>query len=313
MPIPVTVFTGFLGSGKTTIILNIIKQLPPDYKLVVLKNEYGNAQIDSELYKQSNIAVTEMINGCLCCVLVGKLGNALNEILSKFTPDRIIIETSGSAYPGPIAWEIRRIKELKLDGIINVIDAINFKGYRDTSYTAKLQAKDTDLILINKHELVDPIKLDKTLDDVYEVNPETPKVKTAYGVINPNIIFGLDTKLFSTEEKSHEEDQHNQEHHHLEAEVIEVYKDMSFDASTFRKLLDELPSWDFFRIKGIVKLNARFYLVNYVLGKYDLTPYDSYQGKPKLVFIGKNLEFHKQQIAKILDIDTKELIAVPQH
>jgi len=103
MRIPVTVFTGFLGAGKTTIIINLLKQMPPDYKMVMLKNEFGNIEVDSKLVKDSNIKVTEMLNGCLCCILVGKLGNAINEILEKYSPDHILIETSGSAYPAPIA------------------------------------------------------------------------------------------------------------------------------------------------------------------------------------------------------------------
>ena len=166
--IPITVFTGYLGAGKTTIILNVIKSLKEGYKVVWLKNEFGNVEIDSELAKESHIAVKEMINGCLCCVLVGKLGEAIKELISTYSPDRIIIETSGSAYPAPIAWEIRKLTkegvQVKLDSIINVIDAINFSGYEDKSYTAKIQAEYTDLILINKHEEVKEEELDHVLD-----------------------------------------------------------------------------------------------------------------------------------------------------
>lgn len=74
----------------------------------------------------------------------------------KYNPDRIIIETSGSAFPAPIAIQIRQLDQtqLKLDSIITVIDAVNFAGYEDTSYTAKLQAQYTDLIILNKVDLV---------------------------------------------------------------------------------------------------------------------------------------------------------------
>jgi G3E family GTPase len=168
--------------------------------------------------------VKEIINGCLCCVLVGQLGTAIEELVKTQAPDRIIIETSGSAYPAPLAWELRKYEPLiTLDGIVTVrasfvatsphniclnrlemvpplattlitviesdddgcfvmrspqvIDALNFPGYDDKSWTAKQQAMYTDLILINKHELVtDERTLDKTLDDVHELNPETPKV-----------------------------------------------------------------------------------------------------------------------------------------
>ena len=74
----------------------------------------------------------------------------------KFNPDRIIVEASGSAFPAPIAWQIRQMKDqgFVLDGIVTVIDCVNFRGYEDTSYTAKMQAKYTDITLLNKHELV---------------------------------------------------------------------------------------------------------------------------------------------------------------
>ena len=78
--IPVTVFTGFLGVGKTTIILSLIQRLPKSYNVVLLKNEFGDVKVDSELASESNVKVTEMLNGCLCCVLVGQMKVALLEI-----------------------------------------------------------------------------------------------------------------------------------------------------------------------------------------------------------------------------------------
>ena len=82
--------------------------------------------------------------------------SALQEIKEKLNPDRILVETSGSAFPGPIAWQIREMKDegFLLDGIVTVIDCVNFTGYEDVSYTAKLQAQYTDVILMNKWELV---------------------------------------------------------------------------------------------------------------------------------------------------------------
>ncbi|KAJ3173291.1 hypothetical protein HK101_011078 [Irineochytrium annulatum] len=195
----VTVFTGFLGAGKTTIILSLIQRLPRGYNVVLLKNEFGDVKVDSELAAEENIKVTEMLNGCMCCVLVGQMKVALMEIKEKFNPDRIIIETSGSAFPAPIAWQIRQIADegFVLDGIITVIDCVNFTGYEDTSYTAKMQAKYTDVILLNKHELVTERELETVMDHVYELNEDTPKIKCEgeHGV-SPDLLFGLDTRLF---------------------------------------------------------------------------------------------------------------------
>ena len=149
--IPVTVFTGFLGAGKTTIILSILEQVRkdlPNYRIAILKNEFGDSGVDSLLLKNQekgkSISVTEMINGCICCVLVGQMEHALQEMREKYSPDRVIVETSGSAFPAPIAWQIRQMKGFSLDSIVTVIDCLNFMGYEDTSYTAKMQAQVSD-------------------------------------------------------------------------------------------------------------------------------------------------------------------------
>ncbi|WVQ80101.1 hypothetical protein IAT38_002202 [Cryptococcus sp. DSM 104549] len=205
--IPVTCFTGFLGAvgsdlGKTSTILALIQQLPKDYKVVLLKNEYGDVEVDSLLASQSNISgVSEILNGCLCCTMVGLVENALIEIKDTMKPDRIIIESSGSAFPATLALQIRQLEPqgFKLDGVITVVDSLNFAGYEDDSPSAKLQAKYTDLILLNKHHLASERQLDDLFDRLNDLNDETPKIRVGPAPKNPpkpEVIFGLDTKLF---------------------------------------------------------------------------------------------------------------------
>lgn len=91
--VPITVFAGFLGAGKTTIILEILSQIGKECKIAIIKNEFGDIQVDSKLFQQSinsdipnvgsNLIVQEMLNGCLCCVLVGQLKNAILDLKSK--------------------------------------------------------------------------------------------------------------------------------------------------------------------------------------------------------------------------------------
>lgn len=202
MAIPVTVFTGFLGAGKTSIILSLLPQLPKDYRVVLLKNEFGEIEVDSQLAKQSNLtAVSEILNGCMCCVLVGQMKTALLEILEKFHPDRIIIESSGSAFPATLAFQIRELEReteraLTLDAIVTVIDAENFTGYEDTSVTARMQAQYTDVLLINKWEHVSERALDDVLEHLNTLNELTPKIRCTGKSVDPALIFGIDSKLF---------------------------------------------------------------------------------------------------------------------
>ncbi|KAK1229088.1 hypothetical protein PQX77_007850 [Marasmius sp. AFHP31] len=199
--IPITVFTGFLGSGKTSIILGLLPQLPKDYKVVLLKNEFGDIEVDSKLAKESSLtAVSEILNGCMCCVLVGQMQNALLEIKDNFHPDRIIIECSGSAFPATLAFQIRELEKqtnggLKLDSIATVIDAENFVGYEDSSPTAKMQASYTDIILINKWEHVSERQLDTVLDHLHTLNDLTPKIRCKGRQVDPDLIFGLESQL----------------------------------------------------------------------------------------------------------------------
>ncbi|KAJ2698653.1 hypothetical protein FB645_005576 [Coemansia sp. IMI 203386] len=271
---PVTVFTGFLGAGKTSIILNLLKRADPDYKIVLLKNEFGDAKTDSALVRESHVQIAEMTNGCLCCVLVGQMKRALEELKEKYQPDRIIIETSGSAFPAPIAWQIREMEPLgfHLDAILTVIDCINFCGYEDTSYTARMQAQYTDIILLNKWESVSERQLDLVIDHVNELNTDTPKLKAERDTgVDPNVVFGIDTSLFRLSERDHGaaaygnnagEPNRHIEHHDQEVDVIEICRGQSdtasyatIDTAAFLLFLKKLPADEVYRVKGIIRLS----------------------------------------------------------
>lgn len=203
--IPVTIITGFLGSGKTTILLNLIPQLPSTYRLALLKNEFGDLAVDSQLASANSLSgVRELLNGCICCNLVGQLSDALLQLRDEVKPDRIVIETSGSAFPATLAMEVNRLADehkgqFVLDGVVSVIDVENWEGYEDTSYTAKLQAKYTDLIIFNKWENVSEQRFDVCLDRVGDLELETAWVKSDMGTVEKDVLLGIDGALLSKE------------------------------------------------------------------------------------------------------------------
>lgn len=313
--IPVTVITGFLGAGKTTLILNLMRILPASYRVAWLKNEFGNTAVDSSLAADNNIAtVKEMLQGCICHVLVGQLQQALDDLLAT-KPDRIIIETSGSAAPAPIVWEIRKNPKLFVDGVITVIDAKNFPGYKDKSYTAKLQAKYTDLILINKHEGLSENVLDDTLDDVYELNPDAPKIKTDYGVISPEIIFGLDSKLFLTQTSVEKEEQEtHRDHQSFEVDLIELEPKRRHRLEGLTHILESFPAKKFYRIKGIVDIDESLYVINYAYGEFRIFPLkDSSNTTPRIVFMGDHIKPYIDEIQKTFGNEKTTLKYTPAH
>ena len=148
--VPVTVLTGCLGAGKTTVIRSLLRQLPAGYTCAWLKNEYGDAGVDRMVAQDERVAVKEIVNGCLCCTKVGDLADALRA-LHELGPHRILVEASGSALPGPLVWEIAKVSDIvRVDGVVTVVDCANFARLNNFSRTAKIQAKCTDLVLLNK-------------------------------------------------------------------------------------------------------------------------------------------------------------------
>lgn len=289
--IPVTVITGALGSGKTTLIRDVISQLPAEYKVVWLKNEYGDVQIDTELAHQSNIQTKEILNGCLCCVLVGKLLNALEEIVQNLKPDRIIIETAGTAYPAPIIHEIQKVPGIVHDGLALVVDCLNFKKFEDKSYAARTQVAFVDLVILNKLELVSEDELYKIEDEIYDLYLETPKYKAFKGKISKDLLFGIDVKQLENLSSNHEE-LHTNDHDHIHADEVEVFDlqiDHEISRSSIQQVLSTLDPESFYRIKGILKDSEGFYLLNYVLGRITFEDFTQYDGKSKLVFMGKSI------------------------
>ncbi|KAL5526029.1 hypothetical protein ACEPAG_7367 [Sanghuangporus baumii] len=313
MPIPITVFTGFVGAGKTTTILGLLASLPKNYKACLLKNEFGDVRVDSQLASQSNLAgVSEILNGCLCCILVGQMKTALLEIMDKYNPDRIFIETSGSAFPAALAFQIRELERetngsLKLDAIVTVIDAENFTGYEDTSPTARMQASYTDIILINKWEFVSERQLDVVMDHLHTLNDLTPKIKcNGRGGVDPALIFGLDTKLFAEASDIAQDGSHNDEvevlsvrrgrgsshpascncnttHNHPGTDGQTSHDGPILDQASLTSALSLLPKENVWRVKGLVQLrcyetSTTDYIVNWAFGRLELTKLKSRSG-----------------------------------
>ena len=268
--IPITIITGFLGSGKTTLILNLIPQLPKGYKLALLKNEIGDLAVDSQLASSSAISgVQELLNGCICCNLVGQLGEALDTLRKDVAPDRIIIETSGSAFPATLAMEVNRIGRetghYVLDGVIVVIDVENWQGYEDTSYTAKLQARYTDLIVFNKWESVSERRYEDCLDRVGDLELQVANVKSARGRVELGVLLGLDSALAKdmgcAETNTTLKNEHGHDHsadHQNEVEVLSVTLTPSggtqhaIDLDMLETLLLSAPKDEIYRIKAII-------------------------------------------------------------
>ncbi|KAI1120548.1 CobW/HypB/UreG, nucleotide-binding domain-containing protein [Nemania abortiva] len=296
-PIPITIITGFLGSGKTTLLLNLIPQLRvanPSYRLALLKNEFGDVAIDSQLAASSAVSgVQELLNGCICCNLVGQLAPALAELRDTVRPDRIVIETSGSAFPATLAIEVNRIAretggQYVLDGVASVIDVENWSGYEDTSYTARLQARYTDIIVFNKWEACDERRFDEVRDRVGDLEVDVAWVKSEKGRVPVDVIFGIDGGLARAltdgylavpqnrdHGHGHQESQHSHDHQ-SEVEVLSVTlrgpENAVINASKLMVLLKTAPKDEVYRIKSVLMKSSAAEVQNSDQNGYVSTP-----------------------------------------
>ncbi|MDO5601614.1 MAG: GTP-binding protein, partial [Oscillospiraceae bacterium] len=132
MATKVTVFSGFLGAGKTTLIKKLISDGYAGEKLVLIENEFGEIGIDGGFLKEAGIEITEMNAGCICCTLVGDFGKALKEVAARYAPDRILIEPSGVGKLSDVIRAVQAVAQevdLTLDGCVTVVDAVKCRMY----------------------------------------------------------------------------------------------------------------------------------------------------------------------------------------
>lgn len=265
--IPITIITGFAGSGKTTLILNLLPQLRaenPGYKLALIKNEIGDLNVDTQLAAAAEMTGSrELLGDCICCTNIGQIEDALATLDTECQPDRIIIETSGSAEPLKLVLEVNRISKAtgryELDGIVSVIDAENWGGYANTSFTAKLQAKQTDLIVINKWESLEERAYDLFLDKLGDLDVDTPQTKSDKGWISKELLFGFDSKMARAwvTEHSHNHDHDHKHGHTSEMECLSVTLTSSdpsagVDQAKLATLLKSAQKDEVYRIKAVL-------------------------------------------------------------
>jgi G3E family GTPase len=235
--IPSTILTGFLGAGKTT-LLNRILQEDHGLKIAVIENEFGQENIDNEILVQdSGEQIVEMNNGCICCTVRGDLIVALNKLAQKREAgelqfDRIVIETTGLANPGPVAQTFFMDEEVgvhyMLDAVLTVVDARHAMTQLDEYEEAQRQVGFADKLLISKTDLVDTAQLDVLKARLMRINPRAPISQVDFGRaplaevldirgFNLNDKLEIDPDFLKAEEEHAHEHEHEHGHVHTEA------------------------------------------------------------------------------------------------
>lgn len=304
MWIPITVISGFLGSGKTTLINQVIKgsDLAPE-EVVIIENEFGEAGIDHELLIHSKENIVQMNGGCICCSLRGDLLNALTAVLDVFVTQgypikQVIIETSGVSDPQPIIQTIVGTPNLQpyfyLDGVIGVVDAENIVQNLQ-HHEATKQLVMSDRLLISQKGVTNKDSMNQMKEQLREINPLADIYEFSLIQLSSELAdLVLGNHLFN-QSIDDEEEHHHHHHHEFESMII------SESGYVKEGLLHNWLSWlmmnyqeSIYRIKGFVNVSDQDFQteiqgVNQLLN-FNLTNRLTEDNDNKLVIIGKNID-----------------------
>ena len=231
MLIPATILTGFLGSGKTTLLKRVLSEAHGQ-KIAVIENEFGEENIDNDiLVLESEEQIIQMSNGCVCCTIREDLRTTLTDLAEKkrkgeLNFDRVVIETTGLADPGPVAqtffMDDQIAESYLLDSILTLVDAKHAAQQLNDRQEARRQVGFADQIFISKTDLVTPSSLDALQHRLKHMNPRAPMKRVHFGeVAIANVFdlkgFNLNAKLdidpdFLTEGHDHGHDHHDHDH-----------------------------------------------------------------------------------------------------
>lgn len=219
----VDIFSGFLGAGKTTLIKKLLEESFKGEKCVLIENEFGEVGVDSGFLKDSGIEITELNSGCICCTLVGDFDKNLREVVSKFSPDRILIEPSGVGKLSDVAASVIRLEDeigLSLCGMATIVNAKKArKQMKAFGEFFKDQIIHATAVILSRSDETGEEELSAVTDAIKEMNPKAHIITTPWKELSgekiKDVIEGqdnLEAKALSM--ASHEEEEREHEHHH---------------------------------------------------------------------------------------------------
>jgi G3E family GTPase len=338
--IPVTLLTGFLGSGKTT-VLNHLLQHPSLANTLVIINEFGEIGLDHALLVHTDEdIVVEMSSGCLCCTIRGDLAKTLCDAPWRFARngkcwfERVVIETTGLADPVPVMHTLMmdpKVEELyRLDGVITTVDAATALPTLDRQFESVKQAAVADMVLLTKTDLADPDTVSAVEARLRAINPAAPIAHTTNGAVDPARLFeaGLHSPVARTEDvrrwlsaEAYEHEQKHGHHHHGEQHHHDVNRhgkditavcltiDDPIDPIVFNGWLGLIAAYrgpDLLRIKGLVNIIGEpgpvvIHGVQHIFHpSVSLDAWPDDDHRSRIVFIGRNLP--EEQLRNALNI-----------
>ena len=234
----IDIISGFLGAGKTTLIKKLLKDAFKGEQVVLIENEFGEIGIDGGFLKDSGIEIREMNSGCICCSLVGDFGASLKEVISKYHPDRILIEPSGVGKLSDVIKAVQGVAEetgLVLNSYTTVVDAKKCKMYmRNFGEFFNNQVEYAGAIIMSRTDIVDEAKAQAAMELLREINPKAAIITTPIEKLEGAKILEVMEHPVSLEQEMMEEEvcpecghvhEHGHHHHDHDHEEHEHHHD----------------------------------------------------------------------------------------
>ena len=224
----IDIISGFLGAGKTTFIKRLIGEAISGEKVVLIENEFGEIGIDGGFLKDAGIEIREMNSGCICCSLVGDFGKSLSEVLTKYAPDRVIIEPSGVGKLSDVMKAVRDVAseiEVELNSAVTVADAGKVRMYmKNFGEFFNNQIENAGTIVLSRTDIADPKKVQKAVEMIREKNQRAVIVTTPISQLSGSQLLEIIEKKddmmedLLKEARDHAHDHGHHDHHHEHGE-----------------------------------------------------------------------------------------------
>ena len=221
----IDIISGFLGAGKTTFIKKMIDEAFQGEQIVLIENEFGEVGIDGGFLKDAGIQITEMNSGCICCSLVGDFGKNLHEVISKYHPDRILIEPSGVGKLSDVmksVIDIEKEEDVKLNALVTVVNALKAsKQMKAFGEFFNNQIEYATTVILSRSQNATPEQLEFCVKKIQELNPNAAIITTDWNALKGaqilKVIEGqdnLEMKALAEARHAQDEKEHEHEHHH---------------------------------------------------------------------------------------------------
>lgn len=215
----ITIISGFLGAGKTTLIKKLLEEVFKGEKIVLIENEFGEIGIDGGFLKEAGVQVNEMNSGCICCSLVGDFGTALKEVIDTYAPDRILIEPSGVGKLSDVMKAVQNVAghmDVHIDSSIVVVDGKKCKMYmKNFGEFFNNQVEHAGTIVLSRTQSMTEEKLAEAVKMLREHNDKATMITTPWEQLNgKQILDAMKHAELDMGDLDQDDDDHEHEHHH---------------------------------------------------------------------------------------------------